>query len=133
MPGLEWIPALAVGNEVLDSQHRQLFALINRLDEVSREGLGRAEVAAVIDELGSYVRDHFGLEERLFAEKDYPAAKEHMAEHLAFVARISGFRAEFSLGKAEVDAKLLDFLKSWLTRHISLTDRKYRPWLGDRA
>jgi hemerythrin-like metal-binding protein len=129
--GLEWMPALAVGNEVIDAQHRKLFELINRLGDSSRAGGARTEVAAVLDELGDYVRDHFGLEERLFAEKAYPAAKEHQAEHLAFVARVSAFRADFSSGKAKVDKEVLDFLKSWLTRHISMTDRKYRPWLGD--
>ncbi len=133
MAQLDWMPALAVGNKVIDEQHRSLFALINRLDEALGSHRERPAVITVIQELGDYVRDHFGLEERLFVEKAYPGAEAHIQEHGGFVARIMAFQMDYLAGKSELTPELVGFLKAWLTNHISLTDRKYRPWLSDKA
>jgi len=133
MASLEWIPALSVGDRELDDEHKVLFALINRL-EVARDGGGDPAVSAeILRELGVYTHKHFSHEERLFAEGGYTEAEPHSAEHLFFATRIGDFQSDLAAGKAEVDGAILDFLKTWLTRHIAMTDRKYRPWLTGRT
>jgi methyl-accepting chemotaxis protein/hemerythrin len=131
MAFIDWIPALGVGNRAIDAQHRALIDIINRLDEARASGTDRGALAETIAELDDYTREHFGLEERLFTERGYPEAEAHVKEHGFFVGRIVAFRRDFEAGKAELTKEILDFLKSWLTKHISLSDRKYRAWLSE--
>jgi hemerythrin len=39
------------------------------------------------------------------------------------------FERAFAKRKEEVSSELLTFLRVWLTRHISFSDRKYKPYL----
>lgn len=127
---IEWVPALDIGIAEIDAQHRALVGLINRLDEARARGAAREELAAALGGLRDYAAAHFALEEGLFAERGYPGAKEHVAEHRAFSAKVEAFAAAFAAGKAAVDGEILGFLKTWLTTHISFSDRKYRRHLA---
>ena len=130
---LEWIPALGTGNSGIDEEHKTLFALINKLDAArEREGDLRS-MREVADELVQYVHVHFSHEESLFEAKGYPGAAPHVEEHRAFVARVAQFHAQIIDGSQAVGAEMAEFLRTWLSRHIALSDRKYRPWLADRA
>lgn len=128
---IEWTAALSVGIDDIDAQHKALVALINKLYEAKEAGRGREALAGILRELEDYVQYHFGLEEDRFAAVKYPEAKTHIAEHRAFTERLSHFELSFALGKAELDSELLSYLKTWLTRHIAFSDRKYRPYLAD--
>lgn len=130
MARLEWIPALRVGNDRMDDQHRRLFDLINRLDEAGAEGAERRVILGVAGELGDYVHVHFAEEESLFSATGYPHSQEHMAEHRDFVARVAKFQTDIIEGNMSIVPEMVDFLRSWLTRHISVVDRKYKPFIG---
>ena len=133
MARLEWIPALGTGNSGIDEEHKTLFALINKLDEArGREG-DRGALREVADELVHYVHVHFAHEEALFEAKAYPGAEAHIEEHRAFVARVAQFHAQIIDGSPAVGSEMAEFLRTWLSRHIALSDRKYRPWLADRV
>ena len=107
--------------------------MINDLAAASEEGRGREAEASILKRLAAYTVEHFSLEERLFAERSYPAARIHKAEHDAFVKKVEVFRAAHAEGKGKLDTEMLSFLRSWLVNHISFSDRKYRPYLARKA
>jgi len=129
---IEWVPALSVGIPEIDAQHQKLIALINALEEARKGMQSRERLGAALHALGDYTKEHFALEEKLLTENSYPETREHKAEHALFIERIDAFCAGFESGKAQVDLELLSFLKAWLTRHISFTDKKYRRHLASR-
>ncbi|HET7838405.1 MAG TPA: bacteriohemerythrin [Rectinemataceae bacterium] len=133
MAFIEWSNSLSVGLAEIDDQHRRLIGLINRLSEVSEAGEAPASVSAALGELESYVATHFALEEGYFDRFQYPAAKEHKAEHLAFAQRVASLKAEFLAGKSGLSRELLPFLRSWLTNHIAFSDRKYKPLFAQKG
>lgn len=133
MPGLEWMPALAVGNSELDDEHKVLFSLINRLDEARLADADRRDLLAVAEELVRYVHVHFSHEEGLFSSKGYPEADVHKEEHRRFVAKVAAFHAKVIEGDPAAAAEMVDYLKTWLTRHIAVSDRKYRPWVSGKV
>ena len=133
MPRLEWMPALGVGNSQLDDEHKTLFALINRLDETRERQADPRALREVADELVRYIHVHFSHEESLFGSKGYPGAEGHIEEHRGFVARVAQFHAQIIDGDPAVGGEMAEYLRTWLSRHIAMSDRKYRPWLGDRA
>jgi hemerythrin-like metal-binding protein len=126
---IEWTGALKVGIPVIDEQHQVLVGLINQLDDAARSGKTNAELGGILKELDRYTRYHFGLEEKAFEDFGYPDARKHIAEHAAFIGKIDEFELAFAVDKTKVGDEILDYLKGWLTHHISFTDKKYKPFL----
>jgi hemerythrin len=126
MPYIEWIDSLSVGVDEIDDQHRELIGRINQLALARENERGPEVTATVLAGLKAYIVEHFGLEESYFREFEYPGAEAHIAEHEDFKRRVAEFRAAYSRGEAALDDEILGFLKSWLTKHISYSDRKYR-------
>jgi len=133
MAKLEWMPALGVGNSKIDEEHKLLFAMINKLDEAREREADRRGLREVADELVQYIHVHFSHEEALFDAKGYPGAEGHRAEHHAFVARVAEFHSKIINGDPAVGGEMAEYLRTWLSRHIAMSDRKYRPWLSDRG
>ena len=132
MGRIEWTESLRVGIPSIDAQHEVLVGLINRLGDAVLAGEGKAAVGPILLELEAYTRKHFALEELAFEKYGYPDAARHIAEHEAFIARVDDFQLAFAVGKAEVGEDILQYLRTWLTRHISFTDKKYKPYLQGR-
>jgi hemerythrin-like metal-binding protein len=126
MAFIEWISALSVGVDEIDDQHKELIGRINQLAIAKEHKRGREVTAAVLAGLQAYIVEHFGLEERYFREFGYADQKSHVAEHEIFKRKVADFAQAYSKDEAALSDEILDFLKSWLTKHISFTDRKYR-------
>lgn len=133
MPFIEWIDALGVGIGEIDDQHKVLIGKINELAAARESGRGRDALSGILKDLESYAAEHFALEERYFDRFQYGGATRHKEEHRAFERKVAEFSAAFEGGLGEVDAELLGFLKTWLTSHISLSDRKYKSTFIERG
>ena len=129
MGRIEWTSGLSLGIPDIDAQHRFLLDLINRLDGLASEGGDRASLGQIVRELDAYAKQHFALEEERFKRFAYPEARAHKAEHDAFIAKVDEFELAFAIGKAEISEEILNYLRTWLTRHIAFSDKKYRPYL----
>ena len=56
---------LLTGNQLIDSEHRQLFDAINALMDACAQGAGRTKINETVQFLNSYVSKHFRDEEQL--------------------------------------------------------------------
>ncbi|MBL8967484.1 MAG: hemerythrin family protein [Spirochaetaceae bacterium] len=132
MAYIEWTGALRIGISDIDAQHQRLVALINELAAAREMEGDAAKLGTALTSLAEYAATHFALEESLFKRFDYPGAEPHAREHAAFAARVAGFAAALAAGEAKPE-ELLTFLKTWLTTHISFSDKKYAPFLKERG
>lgn len=150
MGHIEWTEALSVGIDAIDAQHRRLLDIINRLDDAVAAGGSAGGLSPVLAELEDYTKEHFSIEEEAFDETAYPEAKGHKAEHAAFIGKLADFRKAVPGAGGGMaggsgteappttetgprpEAAMLAFLRSWLTRHISFSDKRYKPWLAGR-
>ena len=76
MGRIEWNDALSVGNDELDSQHKELMRLYNDLHEVLVNGSPEQTIRtkkATIDALVTYAVHHFSTEEEYLETIGYPA------------------------------------------------------------
>ena len=115
MPYYEWSEAMSVGVPLIDSDHKALFRLINRLhDGIETED--EAEVLSqVLDSLIAYVKFHFAREEKVMEACGYPELPGHREEHARFTDRIRKFRdRQIREPDASVMRELLDHLKTAL-------------------
>jgi len=127
-------PSLETGDSEIDSQHRELFARIDKLLQASRDKRSREEVGQMLTFLGDYVVHHFAAEERMMELGDYPRLEAHRAEHQRFVQEFAILYKEY---KSEGPTTLFiirvgNRVTGWLREHIYRTDRMLVDWLRGR-
>jgi hemerythrin len=122
---IEWNSSLSVGIELIDNQHKKLVALINDLNEAMKLGKGSTIIKNIIDELISYTISHFATEEKYFKQFNYADTQVHVAEHEAFVRKVSDFVDDLNEARLSLSISVMNFLRDWLKNHIMVVDKKY--------
>lgn len=129
---IKWHEHFSVGSSVIDGQHKMLIKNINQLytafKKKDMDALGN-----ILVELKQYIIFHFGTEERMFKEKNYPYAEEHIIEHQLFIDKIDDFEKKYKARKITLGFEMMSFLRQWLTSHILENDKKYSPYLFPNA
>lgn len=128
---IQWRDSYSVGLPEIDTQHKQLIEIINRLHDAMRTGSAHALIVRVVDDLLEYTNYHFSYEEKMISAAGYPHVAEHARKHRAMVAQIEAFRQRVGAPAATLPLQLMDFLKSWLTKHILSTDMDYRQVVAE--
>jgi hemerythrin-like metal-binding protein len=122
---ISWGPALAVGVQEIDDQHKKLIDLVNQLNDAMHAGQGKEALGKVLAELVRYTVYHFGTEEKLMAKYNYEMSAPHKAEHKKLVEDVGAFKAKFDGGNAMISTEIMNFLRDWLSKHIMQTDKKF--------
>jgi hemerythrin-like metal-binding protein len=126
-----WKEDYSVGVFEIDSQHRKLIAILNRLHAELWEERVTEAVKASIDEMLEYTMTHFKAEEALMARYGYPALAGHRAAHEKLAGEVLSLRMKMDQGKSVNPLELVAFLKEWLTNHILTEDKAYAPYMPD--
>ncbi|MDG4597793.1 MAG: bacteriohemerythrin [Candidatus Contendobacter sp.] len=121
MAFLEWSEELSVGIPIIDNQHAQLMALLNRVADAVKTGHEAERITTLLDELVAFARHHFATEEQLMDQHGYVDALAHRQEHRKLVEDLLGIQRQFD----NVSLMLtLQALKEWLHKHINGDDRR---------
>ena len=130
---LLWLEDYETGNEQIDSEHKQLFQLTEKLINADFSDRG-AKIHTAVNFLTDYVLKHFGHEEGLMAECTYPKTAEHKQEHID-LQEIVGKLKERIANEGEtikLSRAVNDSIVSWLTGHIMGSDKAladyYKQW-----
>lgn len=120
-----WNQNFETGVAVIDQQHRQLVAMLNRLAHQYIDGANEAAVRAILSELIDYTNCHFRTEEAIWAERlgTVPQVAQHQLGHQAFFDRIAAFQRSSDPFEEVLDA-LFRYLSGWLAFHILASDRR---------
>jgi hemerythrin len=132
---ISWREELAIGNQRIDEQHRELLQRFDSLLAACRRGEGRAELARLLDFLDEYVVKHFGDEEQLQQSSGFPDFQSHQLQHLGFIKRLHELKRSISSeGEVQVDHVLTTnkLLLDWLVQHISTRDRELGRFLREK-
>lgn len=128
---LKWTDDLSVGVKDIDDQHKELFSRVNNLLSAMSQGKGKDEVAKVLAFLRDYVVTHFGAEERIMRERNYPGVEAHRQEHTSYTQKLSDVLKHFE--KAGTSSLLAiesqRLLTDWWFSHIGRTDKALGAFL----
>jgi len=126
----DWDVSLAVGVEVLDTDHKFLMSLMKQLSEAVATGQSRDLVGSILTVLVEVAEGHFLREERLLERAGYPALANHRREHRHLIDSLQLIQQRYLDGKrALLDESTLQFFQDWLVGHIGATDGDYRSLL----
>jgi hemerythrin-like metal-binding protein len=123
---LTWSVDLETGNDLIDSQHKQLIeALANLLDACSG-GQGRAMLSDTMDFLESYTAKHFSDEENLQRRYDYPGYSKHKRLHDGFKLVVADIGRQLKAQGPTIAlvGKVNSNIVGWLVNHITREDKK---------
>ncbi|CAA7622981.1 bacteriohemerythrin [Magnetospirillum sp. SS-4] len=131
MAWVAWNESLAVGNALLDSDHRLLIDLLNQLHDAIDTGQSRDVIGNVVSVLAEYVEHHFQREEAIMADAGFPGMDAHLSQHRDLGGRVRRVRDRYLAGERGALAEdVVDLLKKWLTEHIQVSDNSYKPWVA---
>ncbi len=130
---MRWTPDLLTANAVVDAEHRELIALIDKL-ELAGSGTDRIGPEEELDELTDYVFVHFQMEEKLMTREGYPAEaiKAHIAEHRALDSRTQELVEQYADGTLTTVEPIVTFLYEWFRHHIAEVDRAMATWIREQ-
>lgn len=122
---IAWDDSVKIGIDEVDSQHRILVDLINKLHSAMRNRAGHTVMSQIFTDLVDYTEKHFSDEERLLEKSGYEKLDDHKVIHRKMVNQVKEYKDQFESGTATVTMDLMNFLSDWLIKHIKGIDRQY--------
>ena len=130
---LAWNDLFSVGVQEIDSQHKKLLAIANRLNDAMRHNQERETLAEILNDLRGYTETHFAFEERLMDQHAYILSAQHKLEHQKLVQIVVEFQGKFNRGDADLTSEMMILLRDWLSRHIMNSDKSFGRALNARG
>ncbi len=128
-----WKSSLETGDTLVDSEHKEIFSLVNELHDAIVQRRERAAQDEILASITVTAREHFVHEEALMRSIHYPGLLEQKKLHKAFLAETKRLSAEYECGEARLPITLAMFLHEWLVTHMRVEDRKIGEFIRERA
>ncbi|PPD43228.1 MAG: hydrogenase maturation protein [Methylobacter sp.] len=118
-----WQDYYQMGNDVVDSQHKEIFLLANQLvSSVTNEALRKN-----IELIYQHVKAHFRTEEKRMQQSDYQNYKAHAQEHRAMLEKLADIDHKIENGLWK-QSDIQDFMDKW-GRHIVDSDMPFNFYI----
>lgn len=119
---IRWSENYSVGNVTIDEQHKQLFSLLEKIQDFQK-----SDIPVVLTELEEYAQYHFSYEEQYQREIGFDQCEAHKEEHLHFSTKIEELHKRHEEGILTMDI-LFATLSEWLLNHILTVDMKMKSF-----
>ncbi|MCI7738958.1 MAG: hemerythrin family protein [Clostridiales bacterium] len=131
---VEFDNSLVTGNEMIDGQHKELIAKIDKLVTCCQEGGEKMQAIKMLDYLAEYTDFHFSAEEKLQEEVSYPAIEGHKAKHEEFKKAVDELHEMLVEEEGPTDAFVAAVEKNvvnWLFDHIKNMDQALAAYIQE--
>lgn len=131
---VEFDNSLVTGNEMIDGQHKELIAKIDKLVTCCQEGGEKMQAIKMLDYLAEYTDFHFSAEEKLQEEVSYPAIEGHKAKHEEFKKAVDELHEMLVEEEGPTDAFVVAVEKNvvnWLFDHIKNMDQALAAYIQE--
>ena len=129
---LSWSTQYSIGNDLIDTEHKELFRLVNAFHDNWQEQHSQQSIAVLLNQLIAYAEMHFQHEETIMLDAEFPKLAEHQKIHEAMVETIFRLRQSFEEHHNHLEMNTLRFIKAWLLEHIIQNDYLFRDFLSRR-
>ncbi|MDR0822093.1 MAG: hemerythrin family protein [Oscillospiraceae bacterium] len=118
--------SLETGNQLIDTQHRELIKRLNALLDACSTGKGRAAIEGFVKSVSEYTAKHFADEEKLQQQSKYPDYINHKRYHDTFKKTVASIGKEIAEQGPTISltGKVNHDIAGWLITHIKTEDVK---------
>jgi len=127
---LSWSNQYLIGNDLIDTEHEELFRLVNDFHNRWLEAHNRQDIAKVFNQLVVYAETHFRHEETIMEDAGYPRLAEHQQIHEDMIDTIFQLQKSYEEANLRLEMDAMKFVKSWLVGHILENDYLFRDFLA---
>lgn len=127
-----WNSRYETGIDIIDTQHKTLFDIVNKLADSFKSGTSKTQVKETLDFLVKYTVEHFQTEEKFMKEMGYPKLQAHQVEHNLLISQAKELQAKLESNKP-VTIEVTTFLADWLKHHINEVDMGYVQFAKGRS
>ena len=123
---LDFDQSLITGNEMIDSQHKELIGKIDDLLSCCEESKEKIKAIQLLGYLSDYTEFHFAEEEKLQEKISYPEIDSHKQKHAEFkkaIEELHEMLEELEGPTAEFVAAVRKNIVIWLFEHIQKMDK----------
>ena len=124
---IEWKDEYALGIEEIDTQHKQLFEIADRIYALIQNNLVMDKydgIVEIINELKEYTIYHFAAEEKYMESIGYKKIFSQKVAHKEFLQKMEEIDLDkIDNGQNEYLMETLDFVVEWLGQHILREDK----------
>ena|SRR5579864_1305731 len=118
----KWDDSYKTGHIVVDTQHQELFRMVNQLHTAIMEDRAKEILMPTLEKLAGYTLEHFRSEEHLMAKVNYPAMSAHKQMHQELTNEVKELIEKYKSGRTALTITLSNFLAKWLRHHIKEAD-----------
>ncbi|WP_353258731.1 bacteriohemerythrin [Prochlorothrix hollandica] len=123
-PIAPWSDDYLTGDWLIDSQHQNLFRLVNQLHASIHQGIPHPGVKPQLEELLRCTLEHFTMEEDRMAAQNYPHLESHCKRHGALVERIQLALRKVMEDETVIPVDVSQCLSEWMIHHIKGEDQR---------
>ena len=131
---ISWDDAYLLGIDEIDSQHKKLIAIANKLYDILTGSTDKYKILlpSILKEIKDYTVYHFSNEEKFMESYGYTGVSIHKTAHDSFIKEV-----EFQSGKL-LDSDILSgekfygFIVNWILNHIAKADRVWAKFVETR-
>ena len=131
---LSWSNKLSVGNAIIDSEHRNLIAMVNAI-EAAFKTLDRPALLQELEQFEYWLCTHFENEERIAAAIGFDFARNKL-EHRNLLKEFHRMKDELNAMHGtwpdEVAQQHYQYLSDWIANHVIEEDMLMKPMLTAR-
>ena len=127
---LSWSSQYLIGDKTIDSEHQELFRLINNFHSTWMEKHAAHDIAKVLNQLIVYAEMHFRHEETIMRDAGYPKLEQHQLIHDGLIENIFKLQQSYEDKSLHLEMNTMKFVKSWLIDHILQQDYLFRDFLS---
>ncbi|WP_157492308.1 bacteriohemerythrin [Geothrix fermentans] len=127
-----WNTRYNTGIQLIDEQHQELFATVERLRHSVQAGAQREEIRELLTTLVRHSERHFATEESFMARYGYPDLTQHVAEHASMLTSLHELLQKFQESHHALALMVPTFMEGWLKHHISDGDFGFVTFLKAR-
>ena len=127
---LSWSDQYLIGNKTIDSEHQELFRLINNFHSSWLEKHAPHDIAKVLNQLIVYAEMHFRHEETIMQDAGYPKLEQHQLIHDGLIESIFRLQQSYEDKSLHLEMNTMKFVKLWLIDHILQQDYLFRDFLS---
>ena len=125
---MSWSDDLLIGDPGIDSDHREIVAIIVSIQKEIDNEFDRVRVALTLNKLFTFSALHFVREEKLMNNINYHLRQTHFDEHISIIAKMNEMRNIFERDGA-VDIDVANKLCILFFSHIRQFDAPLRDYI----
>lgn len=130
-PIAPWSDDYLTGDGLIDSQHKNLFRLVNELHALMQQGTSGVVVKQRLEALMACTVEHFEMEESRMEALGYPNLESHCKRHAALRERIQLALDKVNQDDAVIPMDVSICLSEWMIHHIKGEDQRMIQFFRD--